>query len=374
VDIWGRVRALSELGHEIDLVATVKRAPEAADLRAVAARARRIYLVDRVRSYPAALGLRSFQVASRKPLARLPLHGEYDAVLLESELVAPILENPALRSQRVVVRVHNDEASFSMAIARSVSNPALKAFHMAEAWRVGRTSRRVFDRADRLWFISRELRDEWAAQRPESSGKACWLPAPIDLTDLRRTPLDGHRVLFVGNLVAPTNVEAINWYLRSVHPRLLEVDGYEFTIAGALLGGSMPRTLELDPSDRHVRLVTDAPNLSPYYEASSVFVNPMRNGGGVKLKTLNAVAHGLPVVTTAVGNAGTGFVDGAEVLVRDSADAFSRAVRDLLLDSRRRRELAAAGQAFLLAKYDHKARLATQLGNLAAHRGQGARI
>jgi glycosyltransferase involved in cell wall biosynthesis len=121
----------------------------------------------------------------------------------------------------------------------------------------------------------------------------------------------------------------------------------------------------VDPADARVRLITDVADLGPYYERSSVFVNPMQNGASVKVKTLNAAANGLPIVTTPVGNEGTGFVDGRDVIVRDTPESFAEGIRSLLVNGRRRRSLAAAGHRFLIGHYDHKACLAREFGEPA---------
>lgn len=325
-------------------------------------RVARLNLVSRCHGWPAVLGLKPFQVASRAALREVDLEAGYDVVLLVSEFVEPILSNPRLRSPKVVLRVHNDEASYARQVGLSERNPLRMAFFGLESVRMKRASAGVLERADQLWFISKDHHRQWSADQPDSADKAWWVPPPLDLNGLRRAPLAGRQVLFVGNLVAPTNLEGIRWYLEQVHPLLCRLEGYRFTIAGALLGGTLPAWLR--GLDHRVRLRTDVEELGEYYRQSAVFVNPMRRGASLKLKTVNAVENGLPVVTTTVGNEGTGFEDGAHLLERNSPRAFAAAIEGLLADAGRRQELVAAAQQFLVDHYDHQRHLEELLGKL----------
>lgn len=331
----------------------------------MAARVNRIDVVPRSRSSLTAARRRPFQVASRDSLAACPLEQDYDLVLLESELVAPILANPALRYGKLALRVHNDEASFSRNIAKCQANPLLKAFHWAESLRFPATSREVFERADQIWFICGDFHSRWSAAHPDTAGNSFWLPVPIDVADLRQAPLTSQRVIFIGNLVAATNIEAIEWYIANVHPGLRDIPGYHFSVVGSLIGRAFPPSLATHTSDPQLSFVTDAPDLGPHYQESSIFVNPMRHGASVKVKTIHAVANGLPVITTTVGNEGTGFQDGRHVLVRNSPSEFSRTLRELLLGGTDcRLELVTAAQAFLAARYDHPAQVSHLLASL----------
>lgn len=365
MDIWRRLCEFSRSGARLHVLATVRRQPDRDAVRELSLRAAQVDFVARRASLGAALGSEPFQFASRTALSAAPLWPEYDLVVLEQEFGAPILRNPALRYRKLVVRVHNDEAVFASETARSISNPLLKAHFRAESRRLGRCSPPVLRLADHLWFISHDDCRSWIAQNPDLALKASWLPPPLDPAGFARSPLAGRTVLFAGNLLAPANLEGINWYLEAVHPRLRAIPGYALVIAGSLLGRSLGSRLRVDPFDASVEVVTDSPDLAPWYASACVFINPMRHGAGLKLKTINAVERGLPVVTTSTANEGTGMQDGAHALIRDSPAGFADAVRALLLDDGMRRRYAAAAQDFLCANYDHTAKIAEFLRDLA---------
>jgi glycosyltransferase involved in cell wall biosynthesis len=85
--------------------------------------------------------------------------------------------------------------------------------------------------------------------------------------------------------------------------------------------------------------------VAPYLSRASVTVIPLRSGGGTRLKILEAMAAGLPVVTTCVGAEGLELASGVEAVVSDSMAELASATVQLLGDSERAIALAAAGRA-----------------------------
>ena len=80
------------------------------------------------------------------------------------------------------------------------------------------------------------------------------------------------------------------------------------------------------------------PDIDPFVQASRMLVVPMRAGSGMRVKILDAMARGLPVVSTSVGCEGIAVVPGEHLLVADTAEAFADAVLRVLADD----DLAAA--------------------------------
>src|SRR5690606_27351109 len=96
---------------------------------------------------------------------------------------------------------------------------------------------------------------------------------------------------------------------KNVHPLLIkEVPDYHFYIIGSL----KEENLELDKKYSQLNKVTiviNTPCLKNYYEKAAVFINPMFHGSGVKVKSVNALVNGLPLVSTSIGVEGIGLTD-----------------------------------------------------------------
>jgi glycosyltransferase involved in cell wall biosynthesis len=95
-------------------------------------------------------------------------------------------------------------------------------------------------------------------------------------------------------------------------------------------------------------------DLEPYLEKAAVMVVPLRAGGGMRVRILEAFARGMPVVTTSIGLEGIDARSGEEVLVADDPQDFARAVLRLLREKELREKLSAQGRSLAVSHYDWK--------------------
>ena len=161
-------------------------------------------------------------------------------------------------------------------------------------------------------------------------------------------------VLFAGNLTYRPNAEAAIMLVDEVLPLLRRRAGRPVTVtlAGEPGTGGSVRSLASRPG---VRVTGYAADLAPYYRAADVLVAPLAAGGGTRIKLLEAFAHGLPVVTTAIGAAGLDVTSGVHLLIADSAAAMAEAAASVTADRALRQRLAAAGRRLVSSHYCHDA-------------------
>ncbi|MBD2848588.1 glycosyltransferase family 4 protein [Paenibacillus sp. IB182496] len=373
VDMWGRIQVLREMGCTVDLIVCTAQTPGDEELAEMKRYARRILACPR-RTRPAdLLGGLPLQVLSRRSLAEAEIGEAYDAVLLEGDYVYPVLHNPTLRYGEALLRVHNDERAYFRALAGSTKRPLHKLYYWSESYKFGRLARRLLQETDGWLFISSKEEAAFRARYPER--RSVFLPPPVARGRFAPAPLTAARVVFIGSLFMPNNREAIDWYLRRVHPQLIADPEYRFVIAGNSRGQGLGWLQAYDLS--RVELHDSPPSLDAIYRSGYLFVNPMRHGAGVKLKTIEAIQHGLPVVSTSIGCEGTGLADGKQIRIADTADGFAAAVRELLGDRRAALGLLAAAQAYIREHYDHRRvlerALGMQPGAAAAHGPQSER-
>jgi len=350
-------------------VATVKALPDPAHYLAAAKLVRSVTLVRRYPNPFGILGREPLQLRTRRRLASLRLTRSYDVVLLEQEYVAPALDAPELDCGRVILRVHNDEPAYYHDLAQSERCWWRRLYYLEEARRFRSASPAVFEKAGDLWFISCDHWRRWRASHPEANQRAVWLPAA--LPGPLRPPHDGsgERVLITGNLFQPTNLEGLEWFLNEVHPWLVRRQNYELCVAGSTRGARARAVLDRLGATPRVQVHVNSPDLETLYRSAAVFVNPMQRGVSVKLKTLDAMCHGLPVVSTAAGLDGAGFEPGKHALLAESGPAMAEAIARLLEAPDERRALVENAQDYLVKRYDHRANLERLLAPPAEARG-----
>ncbi|AJY75711.1 glycosyltransferase family 4 protein [Paenibacillus beijingensis] len=361
VDTWGRIKVLHEMGWEIHLIVCGKIAPSQEDLDVVNSYVDEVQICNRRSKLLDLLHVFPMQVKSRDELHKANISADYDYVLLEGDYVYPILKHPNIRNGSVILRVHNDEALYFQSLAKSTRNMIHKFYYYIESKKFEVLQKKILEDIDKYLFISNKEYEKFIRMHP--SAKSKFLPPPITQESFKASSFQHKHVVFIGSLFMPNNREAIEWYLKYVHPRLLQERDYKFVVAGNSRGQSLSW---LENYNLTNVIVHDTPkSLDDIYSSGYLFVNPMQNGAGVKMKTIEAIQNGLPVVSTSVGCEGTGLVNGRDILVADDAEGFYQHIQQLLDNPMQARKLLDASQNFIRLNYDHKEVLNGFIGSLS---------
>lgn len=150
-----------------------------------------------------------------------------------------------------------------------------------------------------------------------------------------------HDLLFVGGFRHPPNVDAVQWFVREVFPRLRAARP---ALQVHCIGGDVPASVQALSQVDGVGIHGHVPDLQPWLDGCRISVAPLRYGAGVKGKVNQAMAHGLPVVATTPAVEGMHLVDGEDVLIADDAAAFADAVLRLHDDEALWNRIAAHGR------------------------------
>jgi glycosyltransferase involved in cell wall biosynthesis len=161
-------------------------------------------------------------------------------------------------------------------------------------------------------------------------------------------PEPGNRLLFVGELSYPPNADAVLFFCHAILPLVLrEIPDVHLLV----VGHRPPPAVQRLAAGGHVTVTGSVPDLLPYYRQAAVTVVPLRGGGGTRLKILESMALGRPVVSTAVGCEGLAVEDGAHLFVADEADHFAQRVVQLLRNPVLQARLAADARRLMEDRY-----------------------
>ncbi len=153
-------------------------------------------------------------------------------------------------------------------------------------------------------------------------------------------------VLFLGNFDNLANRDALGWMLDKVWPLVRK---QEPNVTLYIAGNAAPEALE--KRYRGVACVGKIDQLGPQFDLRRVFAAPIRYGTGIITKNMHAIAHGLPVVTTAIGAEGLALQNGAHALVADEPQEFAAALVRLYRDEQLWNAIAAKGHEYIRAKF-----------------------
>lgn len=161
--------------------------------------------------------------------------------------------------------------------------------------------------------------------------------------------VDSRRVLFLGNYEYAPNVDAVEWALSEIAPRVWsQAPDVRFCICGH----GMPASWAQRFADPRIEWRGYVPDLAEVQRHSAAFMAPLRAGGGSKLKVLEAMAAGLPVVSTREGLSGLPVQHGVQALSADDAPAFAQALTQLLSAPTQARALGEAARQMVHDTFD----------------------
>lgn len=299
-----------------------------------------------LRPYPAPL----FANASyRSRLARLLAEDHPDLIFTNFLFMADGVSKTANTDVEVVLDQHEDELRHWRGY---LSDGRLheRVFAGLTLAKVRRFQRRVFAEMDAIATASRGEADD--VRRRTGRQASVWIvPNGVDVEKYGGLPVppdDSADLLFVGGMGVERNADAVRWFVEEIFPRVRSRHpSARFLIVGS---SPLPGVKKLEKKDGVVVTGT-VPDVRPYYERASVAVVPQRFGAGTKLKVLEAMAAGRPLVTTSNGVQGLDLEPDEHVVLADRPDAFGAKVSDLLDNPRRARELARRAKAKVRKDY-----------------------
>ena len=274
--------------------------------------------------------------ATRGEILRKVRKGGYEVVVLTenvvagyASLLAPLVPVVLFKHSVQAVDARDARRSFGMWHPRWI----------LEEWMVRRFEARSLDAATVVCTVnSEDVAD--LTQRYPVAKSAEVVPIGVDLSKFPRRERDpgGQVVGFFGNITWGANLDAARWFINEILPKVWQTfPSAQFRIIG-------PGSENVVPGKRDLRIVCQGSSHIPSaMKDATVGVVPVISGTGVRLKLLEMLSLGVPVVTTELGALGTGCVHGEHALISDDADSFAAAIIGLLGDAELRQKLVRAG-------------------------------
>jgi glycosyltransferase involved in cell wall biosynthesis len=263
-------------------------------------------------------------------------------VVLGEVYQAPLIA--ALRGigARVIVDTHDAASRVHARIAAAARSPVERVAYRLLAWNTRRIERRLLPAADQLWAVS----DEDAAFYRDEVGLRDVQVVPIVVrTPGAAPPLPEApgEVAFVGSYSYWPNEDAALRLIELTAPLAARGIVTRLALVGIAPTARMRRAASAAP---HVQITGPVESVVPYLQRAQVVAIPLAAGSGVKLKVLEALALGRPVLTTPLGAEGLAARPGRDLEVAP-LPRFAEALASLLGDAPRRAALAAAGRAWV---------------------------
>lgn len=306
-------------------------------------------ILRRMRDLVTATGSTPREVAAfapvRRAMSKVLADRPISTVVVEFAGLAPLI---ALRSpgERWVLTLHN--LGSVMARQESAVAPGRRQrwLYRRDAAVAARWERDIVRRFDQVVCVSEADR---LVLDPGGECGVAVVPNGVGLAPVSNAAVPSEPVVvFTGALYTGPNRDGIRWFCREVWPSIRS----ELADAVLWIVGSRPGPDVMSLADcPGVEVLPDVAEVRPYVERARVAVVPLRVGSGTRLKALEAMSAGRPVVGTTIGLDGLGLVDGRHAVFADAPEQFADAVCRVLIDDASAASLAAEGRRFVEERY-----------------------
>jgi sugar transferase (PEP-CTERM/EpsH1 system associated) len=260
--------------------------------------------------------------------------------LIVCDFLAPSINVPAALPAPVVLFQHNVEALIWQRHVAVPQSPLRRAFFRAQWQRMRRYEAEQCRRFAHVIAVS--PMDAELMRREYHVRSVDYVPTGVDLEYFRATrprPAGSRELIFIGSMDWMPNDDGIRWFASEVFERIQQrIPDARLTVVGRSPSAALRGLAARNPAIEVTGTVAD---VRPYLERAAISVVPLRVGGGTRLKIYEAMAMGIPVVSTTIGAEGLPLRHGEQLLIADDPGEQAAAVCALLSDGQRAAALAA---------------------------------
>lgn len=321
---------------------------------------------------------------------------EFDFDFVQMESIHLIAYMPVIRAADsnpiVTIDWHNIESELMHRYAAAERNPARKTYARATAVKIERLERKVLRQFDAHIVVSE--RDRTKLLRPAPGATIHLAENGADIESFSEEAIEAahkeweaesgsrvidngvpsnrsrerRRLVFVGSMDYVANQHAVLHFAREVWP---DVHSARPNLVLTIVGRNPSKDIRELGWIPGIEVTGTVGDVRPYYREAMAAIVPLRVGGGSRLKIVEAMAAGVPVISTPLGAEGLDVESGTNILLAASSAEFQTAIGRLCEDAAERRRLSQAGRALAIEKYSWSGvgrRLAAMYAQIAKSR------
>jgi len=275
----------------------------------------------------------------------------FDLVIVEYWQLYPLLD--VFPADRTVLLTHDVDVRVERERNRLTRGPLARAVARLRRAAEAREEIAAYRHAPRVWTLTGR---DAGAVRELSGGRTEVGVMPFGIAAshfvAEPAPRTSREVLFMGAMGADFNRDALIHFVRDIYPAVATLPGVTVTV----VGGALPPEVAGFADVPGVRVVGHAPDPRVHLATAACLVVPLRFGGGLRIRILEALAAGLPVVCSPVAVEGMGLEAGAHVLIARTPGEYRDHIARLVEDPASAAALAGRALARVRAAYGPETR------------------
>jgi polysaccharide biosynthesis protein PslH len=288
--------------------------------------------------------------AFRSTLNRLMQERRFDAIVCD--FLVPLVNMPEHFPCPAILFTHNVEAEIWRRHAENAGNPVSR-YLLGRQWhRMLRFERDALRRFDLVLAVSDADRETFQRLYPDTlRTPAHVVQTGVDTTYFApaKAPERPAHLVFTGSMDWLPNEDGMQYFVRDILPRIRQVEP-EATLS--IIGRAPTPAVKRLAEDAGIEVTGRVDDVRPHIAAGTVYVVPLRIGGGTRLKIFEAMAMGKAVVSTTVGAEGLPVTPGQNIVIADEPARFAQAVVHMIRDGDARRTIEAEARRIVVERYD----------------------
>jgi glycosyltransferase involved in cell wall biosynthesis len=274
-----------------------------------------------------------------------------DLIVCDFLYPAPNFEKLRLSAPTILFQ-HNMEAQIWERLATNKVNPLARAYFRSQANRMAKAERSLSRLFEAVITVSPED-TAYACEHYPDSRTIGSVPTGVDTDYFAPDPQSAYQskqLGFLGSMDWMPNIEAVTYFMAEIFPTIVSsAPECQFHIIGRNPGRSI---LQLSEADSNVSVSGTVDDVRPLMAECAALVVPLKSGGGTRIKILEAMSLGVPVISTSIGAEGLGLAPGCDILIADSPGEFAAACLRIMADRDLRARLSSQSRARVVA--DHR--------------------
>ncbi|MES2689775.1 MAG: glycosyltransferase, partial [Bacteroidota bacterium] len=251
---------------------------------------------------------------------------KFDLVIFDNLFTAPYVDFVRSRtSAKLLLRQHNVEYKIWTSLAENTGNPVKKRYIKLLASRLEAFEKHQLNAFDGIIALTKQDKADFEQMGCTKPIHVSPVGIELNNTVSKSKPLP-KSVFHLGAMDWQPNQQAMQWFVDQVWPKVAQKDaGATFYMAGK----KMPQEF-YNHQSKTIKIVGEVDDAVSFMQTHRIMVVPLFAGSGIRVKILEGMALGKPVITTSLGIRGIEHEPGKNVLVADTADEFCQCIELLL--------------------------------------------
>lgn len=282
-------------------------------------------------------------------LLQLLQHQKYDAIILENiaTLNAVNLVRKYDKMVKIIYDAHNVESNLAADLLTNKGATEERYFSLRNAERF------LYKKVDAAFACSKKDKSDFEILNNGKLPMAVVANGVNIVTSLADEAVGNDHpycILFCAFLSTPANTEGLSWFYHSVWPEInRKFPGLKLLVAGS---GKLPVSMQHLMHDTSLIFTGAVDDIKEYYNRAAVSIVPLKTGSGTRLKILEAMSYGVPVVSTSKGAEGIEYTNGSDIIIADTEQSFANSIIHLLRDKAKRFYIQQHARDLVQNKYD----------------------